>query len=151
MIRCKTGASLNEVLGKIRSKQKAIAFVPTMGALHDGHLQLIRNGKAEGAFVVSSIFVNPTQFNDPEDLKKYPRPLEKDIQLLASVDCDLLFLPSVEEMYGENETWSIDLGTLDEVLEGRHRPGHFQGVTQIVYKLFERVKPDIAYFGQKDL
>ncbi len=153
----KTKKELAAVLADYREKGKTITFVPTMGALHEGHLSLVRRASEEGGITVCSIFVNPTQFNDPEDLKKYPRPLEQDIALLESVDCDLLFLPEVSEMYGyetaagADETWEIDLGTLDQVLEGKERPGHFRGVTQIVYKLFEAVKPDWAVFGQKDL
>lgn len=100
--------------------------------------------------VVCSIFVNPTQFNDPDDLKKYPRPIEQDTVLLEDAGCDILFLPEISEMYGEKETWHLDLGRLDKVLEAAHRPGHFQGVTQIVHKFFDLVKPDIACFGQKD-
>src|SRR5690606_32535912 len=101
--------------------------------------------------VVCSIFVNPTQFNDPEDLKKYPRPIERDIQLLESAGCDILFLPEVEEIYTGQEVWNLELGYLDEILEGEHRPGHFQGVTQVVYKLFDIVRPHQAVFGLKDL
>src|SRR5690606_13342208 len=100
--------------------------------------------------VVCSIFVNPTQFNDPADLEKYPRPVENDIRLLQEAGCDVLFHPEVTEMYGTGEKWHLDLGHLDEVLEGEHRPGHFQGVTQIVKKLFDYVQPDLACFGQKD-
>lgn len=122
-----------------------------MGALHEGHLSLIEFAKVHSDITICSIFVNPTQFNDPEDLKKYPRPIEQDKALLEEMGCDLLFLPTVEEMYpSEDENWHIDLQGLDEMWEGKHRPGHFQGVTQIVYKLFSLVQPDSACFGQKD-
>lgn len=161
----KTIKELALLLASYRQEGRQIAFVPTMGALHEGHLSLVRQAAGLGGITVCSIFVNPTQFNDPEDLKKYPRPLEQDIALLESVDCDVLFLPEVGEMYGvekdsgakengwgaQETDWEIDLGTLDQVLEGKERPGHFRGVTQIVYKLFEAVKPDWAIFGQKDL
>ena len=133
------------------AEQKKIALVPTMGALHQGHMSLISEAKKHADVVVCSIFVNPTQFNDPKDLEKYPRPIEKDIQLLKDHGCDILFLPSVEEMYPDTtEQWHIDLGCLDQIWEGAQRPGHFQGVTQIVYKLFTLVNPDVACFGQKD-
>lgn len=156
----KTKKELDGVLGRYRNENLTVAFVPTMGALHQGHLSLLQRAAALADITVCSIFVNPTQFNDPEDLKKYPRPLQQDIALLESVDCNVLFLPEVQEMYGEANAEAgtgaggvldLDLGTLDQVLEGRERPGHFRGVTQIVYKLFEAVKPDLAVFGQKDL
>jgi pantoate--beta-alanine ligase len=133
-------------------KTKAkIALVATMGALHEGHLSLIEEAKSNADIVVCSIFVNPTQFNDPKDLEKYPRPIESDIALLQSAKCDVLFLPTVAEIYPEaDEKWHIDLGQLDHIWEGEHRPGHFQGVTQVVYKLFDIIQPDIACFGQKD-
>lgn len=147
----KTKAALKSALDKLKSVGQQIALVPTMGALHEGHLELVRQAGQHGETVVCSIFVNPTQFNDPEDLKKYPRPIERDIQLLESAGCDILFLPEVEEIYAEQEEWHLDLGYLDEILEGQHRPGHFQGVTQVVYKLFDIVQPHKAIFGLKDL
>jgi len=146
----KTKASLQATLQPHRNRGMRIAFVPTMGALHQGHLALIRQAQALADVVVCSIFVNPTQFNDPKDLEKYPRPIEQDIRMLQDVACDILFHPEVNEMYGPNEPWHLDLGNLDQVLEGLHRPGHFQGVTQIVKKLLDAVQPDIACFGQKD-
>ncbi|MEI5984924.1 pantoate--beta-alanine ligase [Sphingobacterium sp. PU5-4] len=147
----RTKGELQAALQDIRQEEKTITLVPTMGALHEGHLSLIEYAKPRTDIIVCSIFVNPTQFNDPKDLENYPRPIEKDIALLESVDCDILFLPSVEEMYPENDPeWHIDLGNLDKIWEGEHRPGHFQGVTQIVYKLFSLVEPDQACFGQKD-
>ena len=142
--------ALQRLVEQRRHDGQRIAFVPTMGALHDGHLALIAHAKQQAAIVVCSIFVNPTQFNDPKDLEKYPRPFDRDISLLQAAHCDILFHPAVDEMYGENEQWHLDLGHLDQVLEGLHRPGHFQGVTQIVKKLFDAVRPDVACFGQKD-
>jgi pantoate--beta-alanine ligase len=147
----KTKASLQAYLQNARSTGKKIALITTMGALHEGHLSLLNYAKPISDIRVCSIFVNPTQFNDPKDLEKYPRPIENDIKLLESVDCDILFLPSVEEMYpNKDEYWHIDLGELDQIWEGEKRPGHFQGVTQVVYKLFTLVQPNIACFGQKD-
>jgi len=147
----KTKASLQAYLQEARSTGQKIALIPTMGALHEGHLSLLNYAKPISDIRVCSIFVNPTQFNDPKDLEKYPRPIENDIRLLESVDCDILFLPSVDEMYPDkNEAWHLDLGELDQIWEGERRPGHFQGVTQVVYKLFTLVQPDIACFGQKD-
>lgn len=147
----KNRRDLNAWLAPHRKAGKRIGLVPTMGALHAGHLSLIDYAKPLVDVVVCSIFVNPTQFNDPNDLAKYPRPIERDIQMLQHAKCDLLFMPEVEEMYPAGESsWNLDLGELDEILEAKHRPGHFQGVTQIVHKLFEAVMPDIACFGQKD-
>ena len=147
----KTKASLQAYLQEARSTGQKIALIPTMGSLHEGHLSLLNYAKPISDIRVCSIFVNPTQFNDPKDLEKYPRPIENDIKLLESVDCDILFLPSVDEMYPDkNEVWHLDLGELDQIWEGEKRPGHFQGVTQVVYKLFTLVQPDIACFGQKD-
>lgn len=137
-------------LSQLKTEGKQIGLVPTMGALHQGHLSLLEYIKDHCDIRVCSVFVNPTQFNNPEDLEKYPRPIEHDIQLLEENGCDVLFMPQVEEMYGDNESWSIDLGGLDEILEGAFRPGHYQGVTQIVKKLFDVVRPDVACFGQKD-
>lgn len=146
-----TKKELQLALEALKLNNKVITLIPTMGALHEGHLSLINFAKPKSDVTVCSIFVNPTQFNDPKDLEKYPRPIEKDIALLESVECDILFLPTVEEMYPSDEqTWDIDLGNLDKMWEGEHRPGHFQGVTQIVHKLFDLVKPDYACFGQKD-
>ena len=123
----------------------------TMGALHEGHLSLIHEAKTKTDITVCSIFVNPTQFNDPQDLEKYPRPIEQDRALLQSANCDVLFMPTVQEMYPKgDEKWYFDLGKLDDMWEGARRPGHYQGVTQIVKKLFDIVRPDIAFFGQKD-
>ncbi|MFB2117734.1 pantoate--beta-alanine ligase [Parapedobacter sp. 2B3] len=145
-----TKVSLQRLLEPHRRRGRHIAFVPTMGALHDGHLALVDHARQLADVVVCSIFVNPTQFNDPKDLEKYPRPLEHDTKLLQQAHCDILFHPTVDEMYEANEQWYLDLGHLERVLEGLHRPGHFQGVTQILHKLFDAVQPHIACFGQKD-
>jgi pantoate--beta-alanine ligase len=142
--------ALSEFLIKQQSAKKTVSLVPTMGALHAGHLSLIEGARRESDLVVCSIFVNPTQFNDPADLAKYPRPIEHDIEKLESSRCDVLFMPEVAEMYSEPEAWFINLHGLDEILEGKIRPGHYQGVTQIVKKLFDTVKPEVAFFGQKD-
>jgi pantoate--beta-alanine ligase len=127
-------------------------FVPTMGALHMGHLSLVKCATNECPVVIVSIFVNPTQFNDKNDLINYPRQLEKDIDMLAGVlrENDILFTPSVEEIYPRKDTRIFDFGNLDKVMEGANRPGHFNGVGQVLTRLFEIVNPDIAYFGQKD-
>ena len=121
-----------------------------MGALHKGHVSLIEVAQQHADLVVCSIFVNPTQFTDPKDLEKYPRPLEHDIKMLEDAGCNVVFMPSVQEMYPEKEHWHIDLGPAEFLLEGEFRRGHYQGVTQIVKKLFDAVDPDIALFGQKD-
>jgi pantoate--beta-alanine ligase len=131
------------------AKQK-IALVPTMGALHKGHVSLIKIAQQNADVVVCSIFVNPTQFTDPKDLEKYPRPLAHDIEMLQEAGCDYVFMPSVKEMYPVPEHWHIDLGNAEFLLEGEFRKGHYQGVTQIVKKLFDAVEPDMAFFGQKD-
>jgi len=129
---------------------KRVGFVPTMGALHDGHLSLIRAAKAQSNFVVASIFVNPTQFGPKEDLAKYPRPFETDRQKLEAERVDLLFAPSVEEMYPEGAVTFVTAEGITDRLDGRSRPGHFRGVTTVVAKLFHIVEPDVAFFGQKD-
>ncbi len=127
-----------------------VGFVPTMGALHDGHLSLVRSARGENSTVVVSIFVNPTQFNDPRDLKSYPRTPEADLELLEKVGTDVVFMPEVEEMYPEPDARVFDFGKIDKVMEGATRPGHFNGVAQVVSRLFEIVEPARAYFGQKD-
>lgn len=131
-------------------KPATVGFVPTMGALHNGHLSLIAQAKQGNSLVVCSIFVNPTQFNDPKDLENYPRPIEADIAKLEQAGCDVLFNPAVTEMYDTNEQWHLNIGPLEHLLEGEFRPGHYQGVTQVVYKLLDIVKPDTLYMGQKD-
>ncbi|MCC8088284.1 MAG: pantoate--beta-alanine ligase [Rikenellaceae bacterium] len=125
-------------------------FVPTMGALHDGHISLVKKCRTECNVTVVSIFVNPTQFNDPDDLKNYPRTPEKDIELLDKAGVDILFMPEIGEIYPEEDTRVFSFGQLDTVMEGERRPGHFNGVAQIVSKLFDIVQPDRAYFGEKD-
>ncbi len=129
---------------------RSVALVPTMGALHEGHFSLIRQAKRQCDVVVVSIFVNPTQFNSPEDLERYPRNLEKDIELLRPFKMDAVFVPGAEEMYPEGFTTSVDAGEIAEPLEGAKRPGHFRGVATVVLKLFNIVRPNVAYFGQKD-
>jgi pantoate--beta-alanine ligase len=145
-----TGEALQKHLLLTRLANKTIGLVPTMGALHQGHLSLIKQAKDHDDEIVCTIFVNPTQFNDPKDLEKYPRTIEADIQMLEQANCDVLFNPDEKEMYDGNEQWHLDIGQLENLLEGKFRPGHYQGVTQIVYKLFTLVKPDTAFFGQKD-
>lgn len=137
-------------LGEQRAAGKTIGFVPTMGALHEGHLELMRRAKKENDLLVVSIFVNPIQFNNADDLKKYPRTLEEDIKKLESVQCDVLFAPDAQEMYPEKVTKQYDFGLLDKVMEGAFRPGHFNGVAIVVKKLFDIVQPHRAYFGEKD-
>ena len=127
-----------------------VGFVPTMGALHEGHLSLINRAKNDNDIVVSSVFVNPIQFNNPTDLEKYPRTPELDIEKLKNAGCDAVFMPSVEEMYPEKVEDHYDFGDLERVMEGACRPGHFNGVAIVVRKLFEIVNPDKAYFGEKD-
>jgi pantoate--beta-alanine ligase len=142
--------ALNRHLEQSRASGKTIGFVPTLGALHQGHLSLIQQAQQNSNEVVCSIFVNPSQFNDPKDLEKYPRTIEADTKLLEGVKCDVLFNPPVGEIYDGNEQWHLNIGELEHMLEGKFRPGHYQGVTQVVYKLFNIVKPDVAFFGQKD-
>ncbi len=134
----------------LKAKKYRIGFVPTMGALHNGHLSLIYKAKAENDITVCSIFVNPVQFNNTEDFEKYPIQNDTDIDLLKNSKCDLVFLPSVKEMYPEPPTEKFNFGTLENVMEGAFRPGHFNGVAIVVKKLFEIITPDKAYFGEKD-
>jgi len=145
-----TIAALQMLLEPVKSANQKIALVPTMGALHPGHVSLIKVAQQRADFVVCSVFVNPTQFTDPKDLEKYPRPVDHDIKMLEEAGCDVVFMPSVKEMYPSPETWQIDLGNAEFLLEGAYRKGHYQGVTQIVKKLFDAVTPDLAFFGQKD-
>lgn len=130
--------------------KKSIGLVPTMGALHKGHLSLVEKATSENEITVISIFVNPTQFNDPEDLKKYPRTLEADLALLEKANVDIVFAPTVEDVYPTKDTRTFSYPPLDEVMEGKARPGHFNGVCQIVSKLFTLTNPTRAYFGEKD-
>lgn len=145
-----TKAAVGQYLSQIKASGKTVGFVPTMGALHQGHLSLIELAQQHSDIIICSVFVNPSQFNDPKDLEKYPRTIEADIKLLEQVNCDILFNPGVNEMYDNNEQWHLNIGETEHLLEGEFRPGHYQGVTQVVYKLFNIVKPDAAYFGQKD-
>jgi len=145
-------ADLQAWLDAQRAKGQKVGFAPTMGALHDGHLELIRLAKRDGCLAVASIFVNPTQFNDPKDLEKYPRLPEKDTTLLISADCDALFMPAVEEVYppGLDVTIDLDFRQLDKVMEGEFRPGHFKGMATVVHRLLDIVQPQRLYMGQKD-
>ena len=139
-------------LKKREKSNPPIAFVPTMGALHRGHISLIDTAKADKLFTVCSIFVNPTQFNNHQDFNKYPITIEKDIYLLEKAGCDVLFLPSAEEIYpdGQKKLAQYNLGYIETILEGKYRPGHFQGVCQVVQRLLEIVQPTVLYLGQKD-
>ena len=141
---------LEKAVEAFRIEGKSIGLVPTMGALHQGHLSLVERCRRENDVVVVSVFVNPTQFNNKEDLRTYPRTEDADKSLLAGAGCDIVFMPTVEEVYPEPDTRVFDLGLVAEVMEGAMRPGHFNGVAQIVSKLFMMVKPDRAYFGEKD-
>ena len=141
---------LRNALQAFRSEGKTVGLVPTMGALHAGHASLVKRSVKENDVTVVSIFVNPTQFNDKSDLAKYPRTLDSDCQLLEKIGADFAFAPSVEEIYPEPDTRTFSYPPTDEVMEGGYRPGHFNGVCQIVSKLFMMVEPDRAYFGEKD-
>ena len=145
--------TINELLScvdKFKEEKKSIGLLPTMGALHQGHLSLAKRAKAENDVLICSVFVNPIQFNNKEDLEKYPRDLERDIKLLEEINCDVIFAPSAEEVYAEEPEFTYSFGNLENVLEGPQRPGHFNGVATIVHKLFNWSKADKAYFGEKD-
>ena len=146
----KTTKGLESALAKFRAESKSIGFVPTMGALHAGHISLVKRCVEENDVCVVSVFVNPTQFNNATDLEKYPRTLEADAALLSKAKCTILFAPSVKQIYPKPDTRVFDFGQLDKVMEGVYRPGHFNGVGQVVSRLFEIVKPGKAYFGEKD-
>jgi pantoate--beta-alanine ligase len=157
MILFKKITELRKWVDDQREKDNSVGFVPTMGALHNGHISLIAASKKKCNITVSSIFVNPTQFNDPKDFNKYPVALEKDIDLLEQAGCDLLFLPTVTEMYPDDMVGRgiapkmlYNLGYLETVLEGKYRPGHFQGVCMVVHRLLDIVNPDKLFLGQKD-
>lgn len=141
---------LQAVLDVKKKEGVKIGFVPTMGALHEGHLSLVEKAGSDTDFVVVSIFVNPTQFNDKGDLERYPRDLAKDVALLTPTPCKLVFAPEPKEIYPEPDTRQFNFGPLEEVMEGKFRPGHFNGVAQVVSRLFDIVKPDKAFFGEKD-
>lgn len=152
MILIKTASDLSRLLTSRRDSGSRIGFVPTMGALHAGHLKLVDHSKKESDITVVSIFVNPTQFNDPNDYARYPVTIDKDIYLLEQAGCDILFLPATEEIYPEGTSLRepYDLGYLETLLEGKYRPGHFQGVCQVVHRLLELVQPSLLFLGQKD-
>jgi pantoate--beta-alanine ligase len=137
-------------LKSLRPEEGSLGFIPTMGALHEGHLSLIRRSINENQFTAVSIFVNPTQFNEKNDFNHYPRNLETDLEFIASLPVYLVFAPGVSEIYPEPDTRVFDFGSLDKTMEGLHRPGHFNGVAQVVSKLFDIIHPDRAYFGEKD-
>lgn len=145
-----TIASLKKAIKNFRDKGENVGLVPTMGALHKGHISLVKKCIAENGCCVVSVFVNPTQFNDKKDLLLYPRTPQEDYRLLEEAGCNIVFAPEVEEMYPEEDTRIFNLGPVAEVMEGKFRPGHFNGVAQIVSKLFYAVEPDNAYFGEKD-
>lgn len=149
-----TAARLTEFIQNNKAQNPALklGFVPTMGALHAGHMKLLHEARAKSDLVIVSVFVNPTQFNDPKDLDRYPRTLEADVQLLEQNGCDAVYTPAVEDIYpnGTHTPYSIDFDGIDNVMEGAFRPGHFKGVAQVVERFFELVKPDIAFFGRKD-
>ncbi len=152
MILFKNITELSAYIAETKKNGNTIGFVPTMGALHSGHISLINNSKQSNSITVCSIFVNPTQFNQAKDFEKYPITIEKDIDLLEKNGCDVLFLPSAQEIYpdGTKNLRHYDLGYLETVLEGKYRPGHFQGVCQVVHRLLNIVQPHNLYLGQKD-
>ena len=145
-----TIADLKAEIAAQKAAGKTIGLVPTMGALHQGHVSLVERCASENDLCVVSVFVNPTQFNDLNDLKHYPRTPEEDAALLEAAGCNILFMPEVEDMYPEPDTRQFNFGALEQVMEGAFRPGHFNGVAQIVSKLFDAVQPNNAYFGEKD-
>nr|HPH16681.1 pantoate--beta-alanine ligase [Bacteroidales bacterium] len=152
MIICKNRTELQTVVTDIQSQGKTIGFVPTMGALHKGHISLIEQSVNQCNTTFASIFVNPIQFNNPLDLQTYPRTIESDITLLEQAGCDVVFIPEVSDMYpnGTAQTESYNFGTLETVMEGAFRPGHFNGVAVVVKRLFNLIPATIAYFGLKD-
>ncbi len=151
LVVCNTIDQLRQHLSSERSMGRSIGFVPTMGALHQGHISLMETALDETSIVVSSIFINPTQFNDPKDLERYPRTPEKDLKLLEDAGCHYVFMPDAKEIYPDNDVLQdINFGNLDKVMEGAYRVGHFKGVATVVDKLFRIVEPHCAYFGEKD-
>lgn len=150
MLKVDKKSDIKLIISNWKIEGARIGFVPTMGALHNGHISLVKKALTECDKVVVSVFVNPTQFNDKNDLSNYPRTLERDLELLEACGCNLVFTPSVEEMYPEPDTRIFNFAPLDEPMEGAHRPGHFNGVGQVVSKLFDIVEPHAAYFGEKD-
>jgi len=152
LIVIKTAKELQKILNEFKNPNSSIGFVPTMGSLHEGHLRLMRKAKRENSVVIVSIFVNPTQFNDKRDLEKYPRDLERDLELILPTGINIVYAPSEEDIYpgGPSDVTNMDLGGLDRIMEGQFRPGHFQGVAQVVKRLLEIVTPNKLYMGQKD-
>lgn len=150
MITLYTIKDLQKAVSTSKNEEKTIGFVPTMGALHQGHISLVKKCCEQNDVCIVSIFVNPTQFNNPTDLEKYPRTIEEDTKILKEAGADIVFVPSVQEIYPEPDNRQFDFGLLDKVMEGKFRPGHFNGVAQVVSRLFDIVKPDRAYFGEKD-
>lgn len=150
MVLIHTVSELESLLSSVREENKKVGFVPTMGALHQGHLSLVAQSISDNDITVVSVFVNPTQFNDKTDYDKYPRTIEHDANLLEKAGVDIIFAPTEKEIYPEPDTRQFDFGALDKVMEGKFRPGHFNGVAQVVSRLFYIVKPDKAYFGEKD-
>lgn len=151
MILVKTENTIHPILSKWKKNQLSSGFVPTMGALHNGHISLIKSCVSENDLCISSLFVNPTQFNIQSDFEKYPVTIERDIEMLEAAGCHLLFLPSVKEIYPNNyQPVNYPLGYLETILEGKYRPGHFQGVCQVVDRLLQIINPNILYLGQKD-
>ncbi|QHL88212.1 pantoate--beta-alanine ligase [Nibribacter ruber] len=151
MLQLSSLSDIRQHCEQVRCQGLRIGFVPTMGALHEGHLSLLRAAKAQNDVVVCSVFVNPTQFNNAEDYNLYPRLIVEDAEMLAQVGCDVLFAPNAAEMYAQAARLTFDFGILERVMEGAHRPGHFNGVATVVSKLFHLVRPHQAFFGQKDL
>lgn len=150
MITLYTVKDLQKAVSVNKNEGKTVGFVPTMGALHEGHISLVKECREQNDVCIVSVFVNPTQFNNPADLEKYPRTIEHDIEILEEAGASIVFVPSVQEIYPEPDTREFDFGQLDKVMEGKFRPGHFNGVAQVVSRLFDIVKPDMAYFGEKD-
>lgn len=150
MLLHKTAREVSAYVYEVQKNGLSVGFVPTMGALHHGHISLINRACKENDRVICSIFVNPTQFNNPDDLSKYPRDFYGDFQKLKQTNCSVLFYPNVSEIYPESSEGDIEIGYLNTVLEGKHRPGHFKGVAMVIKRFFEIVKPDRAYFGLKD-
>ena len=152
MVIFKKSGDIRTFIGQKSVGAKSVGFIPTMGALHAGHISLVGTSKIHDELTISSIFVNPTQFNDKKDFEKYPSTIEKDIDILEKAGCDVLFLPGLTEIYpeGTNTGANYDIGYLENILEGKFRPGHFQGVCQVVDRLLEIIQPDCLYLGQKD-
>ncbi|CDN75223.1 pantoate--beta-alanine ligase [Elizabethkingia anophelis] len=143
--------SLSDYIAAVKKEGKKIGFAPTMGALHDGHMSLYKEARKDNDIVISSVFVNPTQFNNPDDLKKYPRTEENDIAMLEKAGVDAVYIPTIEDIYpAKAESKHYDFGGIENEMEGKFRPGHFDGVGTVVSELFRQVQPDNAYFGEKD-